>query len=113
MFVTARDTAVFPREPHNYLKTEIISKLGVLTSEQLEKLTSGASDHPDQAVRDAAFGVMSHSKEVARTNYLVTSGDRSTKFSSDVLKNKGLEQPLKVSSLFFFLNSLFTLINAV
>ena len=77
MFVTARNTAVFPREPHNYLKTEIISKLGILTSEQLEKLTFGAwrkgwanwaSDHPDQAVRDAAFGVMSHSKEVARTN---------------------------------------------
>ena len=95
--------------------------MGILTDEQLKKLTSGAwrkgwanwaSEHPDQAVRDAAFGVMSHSKEVAKTNYLVTSGDKSTKFSSDVLRNKGLDKPLKVSSLFFFQNSLSTLMNA-
>ena len=41
MFVSSRDTPVILREPHNYLKTEIISKLGVLTDEQLKNLPVG------------------------------------------------------------------------
>ena len=88
------------------MKKEIFPKLGVLTADQLKKLTSGAwkkgwanwgRDHPDPEVQRASAAVMSHSDEIAQSHYLVTMPDKAANWTKQVLKNKGMEQAIDVS----------------